>query len=73
MEVAEPPKGVEVSQAQTFTGEGRPVVIRVIREEVAAVEAAGQFVRSRRLVGLGRLLMEPAPFDQPVELLDIEP
>ncbi len=73
VEVAEPPKRVEVCEAQTFTDQRRPVVIRVVRKEFAAVKAGGEFVRGRRLVGLAHVLMEPAPFDQLVELLDIKP
>src|SRR5215469_5570552 len=73
VEVAEPPERVEVREAQTFTDQRRPVVIRVVPKEVAAVEAGGEFVRGRRLVGLAHVLMAPAPVDQLVELLDIQP
>src|SRR5580704_18359685 len=37
VEVAESPKRVEVCEAQTFTDQRRPVVIRVVRKEFAAV------------------------------------
>ena len=54
----EPPKGVEVREAQTFTDQRRPVVIGVVRKELAAVKAGGELIRGRRLVGLAHVLME---------------
>ena len=38
VEVAEPPQGVEVCEAQTFTDQRRPVVM-VVGKELAAVKA----------------------------------
>src|ERR1700733_10111281 len=62
VQIAQAAERVEVGEPETIAGERRPLLVEVVGEEVAAVEAIGVLVLPGGPASVARLLATPAVF-----------